>query len=412
MTATLTIRRTSSGKEYYYIRLKYKDPETELWKDKIISTGLCVKNNKRRASDMIPEVIDKYSYLEELPDSIMSNINPNITLCDYLDLWLAQKKADVRQPTFESYESQVGRIKDYFKTADPRVIDFTPHMADVFFKHMLATGKINQKTGLQDSPLSARTVRGYKNTLYSAFNQARIDGLVIANPVDGIIIRSKKESKHSKEYLFLAEDEIKDLMSFIASDYPELLGIVFFGVYYGLRRSEILGLKWDAIDYDKKLISIQHTVVRIKSLYSSDNTKTKESRRKLSLFPTAEKCLEKIRKQQEDDRSFYKRSYLNTDGYIFCWPDGHLIDPNYVSERFRHAMKKYGRPEITMHKLRHTCASILIDRGWDIKKVQYWLGHEDIKTTLDIYAHYIRSKSNEEGNDMEILSSEVSDLFA
>ncbi len=411
MTGTLTTRKTSSGKENYYIRLKYKDPETGEWKDKVIKTGLEVKNNKKRAQALISDMIDKYAYLEKSDDPTSSEINPDITLCDYLDLWLAQKKADVRQPTFEGYDSQIKRIQDYFRNENPKVVDFTPHMADVFFKHMLATGKINQKTGKADSPLSAKTVRSYKNLLYGAFTQARIDGLITTNPVDGIVVRDKKGSWQNKDYLFLTEDEIKELMDFLAVEYPELLGIAFFGIYYGLRRSEIMGLKWDAIDYEKHVIHIRHTVVRNKSICSTDQTKTSGSRRDLSLFPTAEKCLEKIRDQQEKDKAFYKNAYQNTEGYVFCWEDGHLYDPNYITGLFRKAMTKFGRPEITLHKLRHTCASMLIDRGWDIKKVQYWLGHEDVKTTLDIYAHYVRKKSNEEGNDMEILSANVSGLF-
>ena len=411
MTGTLTIRKTSSGKEYYYIRLRFKDPSTNEWKDKIIKTGLEVKNNKKRAQALISEAAKKYSYLENPEYSPAASIDPDITLCDYLDHWLAEKKISLRAPTYESYESQVGRIKTFFEKMNPRVTEITPCIVDKFLKYMLANGKINQKTREPDGPLSVKTVRSYKNLLNGVFTQARIDGLITSNPVDGIIVRGQKNSTSDNDYLFLTEDEIKELMDFVAKDYPELLGIVFFGIYYGLRRSEILGLKWDAIDFDKKLIHIRHTIVRNRTIFAADCTKTDGSKRDLSLFPTAEKCLQKIFARQTEDKAFYKNSYLNTEGYVFCWEDGRLYDPDYITKRFRKAMRRFGRPEITLHKLRHTCASILIDKGWDAKKVQYWLGHEDIKTTLDIYAHYVRSKSNQEGNVMEALSSEVSGLF-
>ena len=153
------------------------------------------------------------------------------------------------------------------------------------------------------------------------------------------------------------------------------------------------------------------TVVRVNSIISSDAVKTVESHRELDLFPTALKCLNAIKDRQEDNKNFYKKEYQNKDGYIFCWDDGHSYDPNYITRKFRHAMAAFGRPEITLHKLRHTCASILIDKGWDIKKIQYWLGHEDIQTTLDIYAHYIRHRDNRAGNDMEQASAKVSGLF-
>ncbi len=117
-----------------------------------------------------------------------------------------------------------------------------------------------------------------------------------------------------------------------------------------------------------------------------------------------------IKKKQLEDKKFFGKEYQESD-YVFRWDDGHTYDPDYISKQFKKAMTAFNRPEITLHKLRHTCASILIDRGWDIKKVQYWLGHTDVKTTLKIYAHYIRHKSNLEGNDMEILSSEVCKYF-
>ena len=266
----------------------------------------------------------------------------------------------------------------------------------------------------------------------AVFTQARIDGLLMFNPVSDISVGKKPNSKYKQGYLFLTEDEVTTLMNFLADNYPKLLPIAFFGTYYGLRRSEILGLKWNAIhelhpvtdnsdaesdnasDSQKVslgYITIQHTVVRVKSTISDDKVKTVESHRELDLFPTAIKCLNVIREQQNEDKAFFGKEYQNKDGYIFCWEDGHYYDPNYITREFRKAMEKFGRPEITLHKLRHTCASILIDKGWDIKKIQYWLGQEDIQTTLDIYGHYIKHKDNRAGNDMEQASAKVSGLF-
>ncbi|MDE7310029.1 MAG: tyrosine-type recombinase/integrase [Eubacterium sp.] len=82
--------------------------------------------------------------------------------------------------------------------------------------------------------------------------------------------------------------------------------------------------------------------------------------------------------------------YKNTDSYIFTWEDGTLYNPNYITKIFCKATKEFGRPEITLHNLRHSCASMLINRGWDLKKLQYWLGHMDTQTTLNIYAHFNR----------------------
>ena len=210
----------------------------------------------------------------------------------------------------------------------------------------------------------------------------------------------------------MTEEEMAELLNFLAANYPKMLGIAFFGAYYGLRCSEIIGLKWNAIDFRNKTISIQHTVVREKTLSALDETKTYASRRVLNLFDTAEKCLKKIRKEQEENRLYYGNTYKNEDGYIFTWEDGTLLDPGYVSKTFRKATAKFGRPEITLHKLRHSCATMLINRGWDLKKLQYWLGHSDAQTTLNIYSHFYRRRLNTSPNDLAEISKGVEGLFA
>ena len=112
------------------------------------------------------------------------------------------------------------------------------------------------------------------------------------------------------------------------------------GSYYGLRRSEILGLKWSAVDFKKKTISINHTVVRVKTVTTSDSTKTYSSKRTLNLFDTAEKCLLQIKREQEENKAFFKRDYKNKEGYIFTWENGEAYDPNYITRTFNHATRE------------------------------------------------------------------------
>ena len=131
----------------------------------------------------------------------------------------------------------------------------------------------------------------------------------------------------------------------------------------------------------------------------------------MSLFKTARHCLEKVRAEQEDYRKYFGKEYRNTSGYVFTWEDGSTYDPNYISRTFCKAMKEFGRPEITFHKLRHTCASMLINRGWDVKKLQYWLGHTDVQTTMNIYAHFNKQRLNEAADDLEEISSVNDGLF-
>ena len=144
---------------------------------------------------------------------------------------------------------------------------------------------------------------------------------------------------------------------------------------------------------------------------AEDATKTQAGSRELNLFETARNCLLRLRQQQEEYKKFYGNTYANHDGYIFTWEDGRPYDPNYVSHLFTKAMTEFGRPEITLHKLRHSCCSMLINKGWDLKKLQYWLGHSDASTTLNIYSHFNRRRLNESQNDLDSISAAAADLF-
>lgn len=411
MTGTLQIKKLASGKAYYYVKLSYKDPHTSAWKSKTLATKLAEKNNKRKAETMISKFIEEYSYLEELPDTYNTSINPEITICDYLDLWLKDKSRGIKTSTCESYTYRVNCMKNYFKAKNPKLVNVTPKTLDIYFKYCLQYGKVNQKTHKRE-PLAVRSVRDYRSILYSVFNQATIDGLVKVNPVASVSVRGKSNKEYQEELLFMTEDEISALLHFISEKYPRILGIAFLGAYYGLRRSEILGLKWSAIDFSKKTISINHTVVRVRTTKADNTTKTQSSKRVLNLFPTAENCLKKLQEEQQSNKKFYKTDYQNTEKYIFTWEDGRPYDPNYISRQFQKATKEFGRPEISLHKLRHSCASMLINKGWDIKKLQYWLGHTDTQTTLNIYAHFNRQRLNASENDLSEISLASADLFA
>lgn len=408
MKGTVQTKTTKKGNDYLYIYLDYLDPITNKRKQKVISTGLTAKGNKRKAEAMIKDYIEKYQYLE-LPktDTLLDN---HIGLCNFLDYWLSEKEIELRQSTYEGYACRIHSIKAYFEKENPELIALTPRDFNDFFKYALKYGKINQKTHKRES-LSVRTVRNYRNILHAAYNEAIIIGITDKNPLDTVVIHGKQNREYSEEFSFLTEEEISDVLHFMNKHYPRLTGITFMGAYYGLRRSEILGLKWSAVNWNKSTISIRHTVVRVTTVMAEDATKTQAGARELNLFETARNCLLRIKQEQDSYKDFYGKEYANHDGYVFTWEDGHAYDPNYISRLFTKAMTEFGRPEITLHKLRHTCCSLLINKGWDLKKLQYWLGHSDASTTLNIYSHFNRKRLNESQNDLNNISAATADLF-
>lgn len=286
----------------------------------------------------------------------------------------------------------------------------TPRMLKTFFEYSLAYGKVNQKTHKRE-PLAVRSVRSYRSILFAVFNDAIVDGLITVNPLINVSVQGKKNKDYSEKYLFLDEEEIKEFLKFIAEKFPKLLGITFMGIYYGLRRSEIFGLKWFAINWEEETITIEHTVVRVRNVIREDDTKTKAGYRTLNLFSAAKKCLLSIKQEQEENARFFGKEYQNKDGYVFTWEDGRPYSPDYITKIFKKAIRDFGRPEITLHKLRHSCCSMLIEKGWNIKQLQYWMGHADAETTLNIYSHYNRQKLNQNRNDLNQISSKAAHFF-
>ena len=207
------------------------------------------------------------------------------------------------------------------------------------------------------------------------------------NPADKVQ-RPKKE-----QYIgsFYNENELNELFEKSKDDPLNLM--IRIASYYGLRRSEVLGLKWDAFDFDNKTITIKHTVTIGKidgkrQIYSKDRTKNKSSYRTLPLIDDIAERLLEFKEQQEYFKKAFGKSYYKKDkDYIFVKPDGKLTRPDYVSEHFKILLNKLGLRHIRFHDLIHSCASLLLAKGIPMKAIQEWLGHSNFSTTANIYAH-------------------------
>ena len=163
--------------------------------------------------------------------------------------------------------------------------------------------------------------------------------------------------------------------------------------FYGLRRSEIVGLKWDAVDFSQNTITIQYTVTSCNlngkhQIIEKKRTKNKSSRRTLPMIPALRDKLLRMKTEQEEWRRVCGRSYIK-DYLEFVYVDelGDRVKPNYITHTFDKALKKHGLRKVRFHDLRHSCASLLLANGVSMKQIQEWLGHSDFGTTANIYAH-------------------------
>ena len=162
--------------------------------------------------------------------------------------------------------------------------------------------------------------------------------------------------------------------------------VVMLTAFYVLLRIEALGLKWHNVDFINNNITICSTVVEYKKVYEKDSTKTKSSIRTLPLVPRIKAYLQGLQVEQKKNRLLFGNTYIEND-YVCKRENGETFRPDYVTERFYYLIRRYKLPHIRFHDLRHSAASLLLANGFSLKEIQEWLGHADISTTANIYAH-------------------------
>lgn len=204
-----------------------------------------------------------------------------------------------------------------------------------------------------------------------------------------------------------------------ADDYKIEL-VVLLTAFYGLRRSEVIGLKWSAFDFNHNCFSIRHTVTTCnvkgeRVTIKKDKAKNKSSLRTYPLIPFLKERLLETKKQQEENRKLCGRSYNKEYlGYVCVDVIGNLIKPNYVSSTFGKLLAKNNLRHIRFHDLRHTCASLLLANGVPMEQVKEWLGHSEISTTVDIYGHlqYATKKQSAAAIEQDIVAPMLQNLSA
>ena len=359
----------SEKKGYYYAVITYYDRNGKR-KFKWIPTGLPVKGNKKKAESFLLETRRDFQPPE--PDKLLGD---DILFADYMEQWLEIVKSTISISTYSSYSKCVkGIISPYFRERK------------ILLRNLQA--KDIQNFYLQElKRVSANSVIHYHANIHKALKYAVKIDLIDVNPADKVE-RPKKEKFVGS---FYDADEVNRLFEITEGTKLEIP--VLLGAFYGLRRSEAIGLKWSAIDFDQNTLTIQHTVVQCnidgkRELIAADTTKIKSSMRTLPLVPFVRDRLLALKAEQAENRRLcgrcYNRDYLE---YICVNEIGDLIKPSYVTEQFPKLLDKYDMRRIRYHDLRHSCASLLLKNGVQMKEIQDWLGHSDFSTTANTYAH-------------------------
>ena len=358
---------------YYHIKLSWYDEAGNRGR-KSVSTGLTVKNNKKRAEDMV------YEAKKEQEALLSAQIRlDNMLFADFLELWLEVIRNDKSKPikptTFGIYQMNVQRIiAPYFRKKRILLLDLT---AD----------HINDFYDVQLERVKAMTVTKYHANISKALKYAVKKNYIPHTPM-GRVNRPSPERFVGK---FLKQSEMVELFDIVRGHKLEL-GVIL-GAFYGLRRSELVGLRWESINFEANTITIEHTVTVASIdgktvITANDTTKTKSSFRTLPLVTPIRSKLLDLQAEQEKNRKLCGKEYNKAEGgYIYVNALGNRIKPDYLSGEFPKFLEKHGFKRMRFHDLRHSCASLLLANGISLKQIQEWLGHSDFAITTNTYAH-------------------------
>lgn len=348
---------------YWYGIVMIRDSEGKP-KQKWISTHLKVQGNKKKAEELLLDARKKYTDLEAMRKRCYG-----VLLSEYLTCWVQTCQGKVSFTTYAGYKNCIdNKIAPYFESQGILLFDLKPSDLLDYYDTLYKKG------------VSGNTVLHYHVLLRKALEEACIRELIPFNPADRIP-RPRKETFVANCY---SVEECRQLLRAIKGDPLEIP--ILFSVLYGLRRSEALGLRWGAINFEQATITISHSVVRASldgkgQIIAQDKLKCKSSFRTLPLVPLITGMLQEIAHQRYGENTPSAKDYLCVNA------NGKLLTPNYLSEHFQVLLAHHKLRKIRYHDLRHSCANLLISAQVPLIEVQQWLGHSTISTTADLYSH-------------------------
>ena len=336
---------------------------------KWVSTGLEVKKgNRKQAEKRLFEERQKYA-------TVIRHAAHDMPFADYMLYWLRTIKPDIELDTYSGYKSNIDlRIVPYFRLSGITLGELDAANIQEFYTYCRS-----------DLGVSNNTVIHYHANISAALKYALDMDFITTNPMAKV--KRPKHIPYSASYYSI--EELERLFDCVHGDGVEFP--VLMAAFYGLRRSEIAGLRWRDVDFLNNTISIAHTVVQTTAdgaavIIAKDRAKNKTSCRSLPLVPQFKELLLRMREHQALCQTICGNSYHQSE-YIYVNDLGFPVKPNYISQHFSLVLKQNGLRKIRFHDLRHSCASLLLKNGVAMKDIQAWLGHSTFNTTAEFYAH-------------------------
>lgn len=365
MTGSIQIKS-----DKYYAVLNFKD-QTGKRVQKWIALNLPVKGNKRRAEALLNELLAEYRGIESIEPM-------NTLLSQHIAAWIESNRPNIEVTTYNQYINMLrNHIAPYFDQRGITLSKVTAGDLEDYYTAKVAEG------------LSPNSVIKHHAIIRSALQWAVKHRYIRENAADFATKPERVKYQGSAPY---SVEEVAQLLSLTQQE--PIAVPIFLASFYGLRRSEILGLRWSAIDFDNGWLHIETTVVkekegdRIVTVIRDNTTKTDYSKRSLPLCQYTYQYLWNLHQRQLEQQQIcggcYDTRYLD---FVCVDAMGTLLQPDHVSQKFQQILVKYGLRRIRFHDLRHSCATIMLYLGYTLKDIQTWLGHSNYNFTADTYVH-------------------------
>lgn len=350
-----------------------------------------VKGTKKEAQKVLTKMlneIDNGKYIEPV----------KTTLGEYLTEWMQTYIEPNLSPT-----TIVGYKANIFGHVIPNLGEIPIQKLNAMDIQKFYNKLVTEKHPRTKKPLSARTIEHIHANLKSALKQAVKLGIIDKNPAEAVTIPRAKEYK-AQVY---TEEEVRKLLMYVKGTRLEVPVALEVGL--GLRRGEVLGLKWSAIDFKQKKLKVETSLVYVNKEFIFKPPKSSAGERTLIVPDSIIELLKEHKKRQNKLRLALGSEYQNYD-LVCCEPDGRPIIPTSFSKRFSTFLKEHELKQIRFHDLRHTNASLLLKYGIAAKVASTRLGHSSIGITLDLYSHIYNEVEIEAANKIErgIFSNNIS----
>ncbi|MBR2507253.1 MAG: site-specific integrase [Bacilli bacterium] len=368
--------------KYQVVIEKPPDPDTGK-RNRIYKT---INGTKKQAEKVMRTMIEELENQTYVADN-------KLTVASWVIKWSDLFLKDLSPTTLQGYQYQ---IESYIVNQDIgkiRLQDLTTADVQKWVNDMHKESPISHK------PMSAKTVKNIYHNLSAALDKAVNLDLVKKNVCKAVVL--PKTQKYSAE--IYDENEVQTLLQAIRGTDMEVP--LMIDISLGLRRGELLGLKWKHIDFEKGLVSIEDNVVEVKKEIASDRVMTKSPKslsgqRVIPISSSLISFLKSARRNYLIQKLKMGNQFYDGD-YVVCQPNGKPFKPASFSSKFNGFLSKNGLKHIRLHDLRHTNATLMLMQGISPKVAQMRLGHSDYSTTMNIYSHVLKSVETEAAETIE-----------